>query len=112
MSKWTTDRPPGAPDIFNDDGSINPTKLAEHQAEENAKLSIQYAAVVKNNECRIALSDAIALASPLSQALTPEETALVDSQVSSALAGFRALIDPPADVVALAAAIISLRSEL
>lgn len=60
---------------------------------------------------RSALQDALALA-PLYPAPSPEETALIDSQVSAALALFRDLTDPPADVVALAAAVVSWRAEI
>jgi hypothetical protein len=61
--------------------------------------------------CRTALSDALALAD-LYPAPTPEETAIIDAQVNAALAGFRALDNPPADVVALAAAVVSWRTEV
>jgi hypothetical protein len=63
------------------------------------------------NAARTALSDALALAD-LYPAPTPEETALIDTQINSALIGFQGLSNPPADVVALAAAVISWRSTL
>ena len=55
---------------------------------------------------RTALSDASAL-----QALSPfptgEEQAIIDAQTASALAAYRALVDPPADVSALAVAVLT-----
>jgi hypothetical protein len=55
---------------------------------------------------RTALSDALALAD-LYPAPTPEETAIIDGQVNAALASFSQLENPPADIVALAATLIS-----
>lgn len=60
---------------------------------------------------RAALSDALALAD-LYPAPTPEETALIDGQVAAALASYRALSGPPADVVSLAAAVVAWRTEV
>jgi hypothetical protein len=80
--------------------------------EEQAELLAAFAALGNPwEEARTALSDAAALAS-LYPAPTPEETALIDSQINSALIGFQGLSNPPADVVALAAAVISWRSTL
>jgi hypothetical protein len=64
-----------------------------------------------DNVCRNALKDVLAL-SELYPAPTPEETALIDAQVVEALADFRALINPPVDVVNLATAVVSWRSTL
>jgi hypothetical protein len=58
-------------------------------------------------ECRTSLTDAVQLAA-LSPYPTPEEQAIIDAQVSASLALFRALSDPPADVTALAAAVLTL----
>jgi hypothetical protein len=57
--------------------------------------------------CRDSLNDAVQLAA-LSPYPTPEEQAIIDAQVSASLALFRALADPPADVTALAAAVLTL----
>ena len=59
--------------------------------------------------CRTALAAVLALAEAYPYP-TPEETAIVDAQAAAALDGFRALNDPPADVVALAAAVVSWRA--
>lgn len=59
---------------------------------------------------RTALTDALALID-LYPAPTPEETAIIDAQVTAALAGFRTMTDPPADVVALAASLVSWRAD-
>ena len=64
-----------------------------------------------NQDARAALADALALAD-LYPAPTPEETALIDAQVASALSLYRALDDPPADVVSLAAAVVAWRTEV
>jgi hypothetical protein len=58
--------------------------------------------------CRAALGEAVNLAA-LSPYPTPEEQAIIDTQVSSALALFRAIMDPPADLTALAAAVLTLK---
>lgn len=57
------------------------------------------------------LAESLALAD-LYPAPTPEETAIIDAQVTAALAGFRTMPNPPADVVALAAAVVSWRTEV
>lgn len=56
---------------------------------------------------RESLTDAVQLAA-LSPYPTPEEQAIIDAQVSASLGLFRALADPPADVTALAAAVLTL----
>ena len=44
MSIWTTERPAGAPDVFTEDGSLDPTKWAAYQATEAAKQAQEAAA--------------------------------------------------------------------
>jgi hypothetical protein len=73
-----------------------------------AALDATNAALQQNRE---ALSNALAL-SALYPAPTPEETVIIDQQVSAALSAFRELDNPPADIVALAAAVISWRAEV
>jgi hypothetical protein len=41
---------------------------------------------------------------------TPEETSIVDAQAAAALTRYRALTDPPADVVSLAASVTAWRA--
>jgi hypothetical protein len=62
-------------------------------------------------ETRTALSVALNLTS-IYPAPTPEETVIIDQQVAAALSAFRELDNPPADIVALAAAVISWRAEI
>ena len=69
------------------------------------------AAIAAASSVRTTLSDALALA-PLYPAPSPDETAIIDAQVAAALAQFRALADPPPDVVALAAAVVAWRAEI
>lgn len=64
-----------------------------------------------NADARTALSAVLALAESFPYP-TPEENAIVDAQAASALDGFRTLADPPADVVALAAAVVSWRTAI
>lgn len=83
-------------------------------ADEEATVAAEDAAAAANAPIltiRADLADALALAD-LYPAPTPEETAIIDAQVNAALAGFRALSNPPADVVALAAAVVSWRTEV
>lgn len=94
--------------LYYDDGTsesfdIDPQEVAETEAANAALLALVNAPV----ECRQALTDAVQLAA-LSPYPTPEEQAIIDAQVSSALTLFRALPDPPADVTALAAAVLTL----
>lgn len=76
-----------------------------------ANLTASLAAAGAARSTGTALADALALAD-LYPAPTPEETAIIDAQVAAALTGFRALPNPPADVVALAAAVVSWRTEV
>jgi len=80
-------------------------QIAAYQAEDAALVSA-YAAL---DSMRDALSAALSLADAYPYP-TPEENAIIDNQVVAALTGYRALDDPPADVVALAAAVVSWRA--
>jgi hypothetical protein len=86
-----------------------PITLAEAQAwaASDPVMVAERDASLAERTTRAALSDAVALAA-LSPYPTAEEQAIIDSQVTSALALFRALPDPPADVLALAAAVLTL----
>lgn len=95
--------------VFSDGVFVRP--LTPEESAALAALAPSTAHAEATNNTRAALSDALAL-SDLYPAPTPEETSLIDSQVAAALAGFRALPDPPADVVALAAAVVSWRAEV
>jgi hypothetical protein len=81
--------------------------------EEVATTEAANALVIANanapHECRIALTEAVQLAA-LSPYPTPEEQAIINAQVSAALALFRALPNPPVDVTALATAVLTLES--
>lgn len=87
-----------------------PDEVAEAEVREAARVTaeVEHAA---ETECRAALSAVLALAETYPYP-TPEETAIVDAQAVAALDGFRALAGPPADVVALAAAVVSWRTAL
>jgi hypothetical protein len=63
-----------------------------------------------NEQSRTALADALAL-SDLYPAPTPDETALIDAQVASALLSYTQLENPPADIVALASNLAVLKIE-
>jgi hypothetical protein len=73
-----------------------------------AAVAATNAALQQNRED---LANALEL-SALYPAPTPEETVIIDQQVAAALAAFRELDNPPADIVALAAAVISWRAEV
>ena len=94
-----------------DPPGMDPAELAALRAGVAARHAAVQAAADALETARTALTDALALA-PLYPAPTPEETLVIDTQVNAALAGFRALTDPPADVVALAAAVVSWRASL
>jgi hypothetical protein len=83
---------------------LAPDPVAVEAANEAAR-----SARVGEASVRAALTAVLALAEAYPYP-TPEETAIVDAQASAALDGFRALADPPADVVALAAAVVSWRA--
>jgi hypothetical protein len=80
-------------------------------AARDAWLAAETARIAALDSARTALQDALDLEA-LYPAPTTEETALIDTQVAEALAEFRALSSMPADIVALAAAVVSWRSEL
>jgi hypothetical protein len=69
--------------------------------------------ILRANEdlLRTELQSAVDLYS-LYPAPTPEETVIIDQQVTAALSAFRDLDNPPADIVALAAAVTSWRAEI
>ena len=62
-----------------------------------------------NEQSRQALADALALADLYPS--SPEEAAIINAQIASALAQYRALENPPADIVSLASSLISLKTE-
>lgn len=75
--------------------------------EEQAAWEAQYAMMGNPwQETRTALSDALSLL-PFIPQLSIEEKAIVDAQIGDALALFYSLESPPADIVSLAAMIIS-----
>jgi hypothetical protein len=98
------------PDGVFSGGSLIRPLTAEEQRAINAALSASIESIAAVS-ARTALIDALALAD-LYPAPTPEETAIIDAQVGAALSQYRALADRPADVVALAAAVVSWRAEL
>jgi preprotein translocase subunit Sec61beta len=91
-----------------DDGTSEqiPIDPAEVAATDAANAAIVGAADAVET-CRGSLTDAVELAA-LSPYPTAEEQAIIDAQVSASLALFRALDDPPADVTALAASVLTL----
>lgn len=95
------------------DGATTPMTEAERDLfiDEPARARVASDAIVAEagavGKCRFALIDAVQLAA-MSPYPTPEEQAIIDAQVSGSLALFRALPDPPADVIALAAAVLTL----
>lgn len=105
VTRWPIER-----EIHYDDGTveivpIDPSEVAATEAANAALLE----AVNAPHECRIALTEAVQLAA-LSPYPTPEEQAIINAQVASALALFRALPNPPVDVTALATAVLTLES--
>lgn len=83
------------------------TEELEAKALSDAARPVIEARTQQITAARQALTDAVQLAA-LSPYPTPEEQSIIDAQVSASLALFRALSDPPADVTALAAAVLTL----
>ena len=96
------------------EGSARPLTDAEARmlAATEAHMAVLAAAALAQSAvaaAKGALSDVLSLADAYPYP-TPEENAIIDNQVVAALTGYRALDDPPADVVALAAAVVSWRA--
>ncbi len=92
-----------------DPPGIDPAVLAAARAEVLARHQATEAAAQAINSARGDLAAVLSLAAAYPYP-TPEETGIVDAQAAAALEQFRALTDPPADIVALAAAVVSWRA--
>ncbi len=81
------------------------------QAKQAAEAEAADALVSAQGASRTALAAVLSLAAAYPYA-DPAENAIVDAQAAAALDGYRSLAGPPADVVALAAAVVSWRAAL
>ncbi len=95
------------PDVTPEELAAGRAAVLAERAALDAALAQQEAKAQSEDTARQSLTDAVQLAA-LSPYPTPEEQAIIDAQVSASLALFRALSDPPADVTALAAAVLTL----
>ena len=103
--------PPGVPDLTDGNGNLDPVKVQAWHDQEALMIAAAEVVWQTENTARNALTAVLSLLAAYPYP-TPEETAIVDAQAASSLDGFRDLADPPADVVALAAAVASWRAAL